>query len=60
MISIIVSPNDMLLCVYLSSQIMVDKQSGVSFIDRVQSQHPLLVISLITEDIELLAQLDFA
>lgn len=59
MISIIVSDKRHVV-VCLSSQIMVDKQSGVSFIDRVQSQHPLLVISLITEDIELLAQLDFA
>lgn len=59
MISIIVSDKRHVV-VCLSSQIMVDKQSGVSFIDRVQSQHPLLVISLITQDIKLLAQLDFA
>ena len=59
MISIIVSDKRHVV-VCLSSQIMVDKQSGVSFIDRVQSQHPLLVISLITQDIKLLPQLDFA
>ena len=44
----------------LSSQIMVDKQSPVSFIDPVQSQHPLSqppsVVFLITQDIKLLAQ----